>query len=290
MKRLAFLAFVSLLVLPGLIAVVPLAASVGSDDSAAVHTLHPTRVIQGVHDESGPLADAVGVPAERAEEAYEAEREREGEAGNRPTEGEGEGEGEGFPHNLFEGRNTVSSPDAGLQTNLPAGQIPAPLVNFRALDNRRNPDGPTNIRPPDTNADVGPNHIVEVVNQSIGVFDKQGRLAPGFPKAINALFAGFDAGPVCRDTNDGDPVVVYDQLADRWLVSQFAFPAFPNPPYFQCIAVSKTGDPRGAWYRYQFDYPVDRLNDYPKFGVWPDAYYASFNEFTPPNFSFADQA
>src|SRR5205814_1563724 len=83
---------------------------------------------------------------------------------------------------------------------------------------------------------------------------------------------------------NGDPVVRYDHLADRWLMSQLAIPSsflgIPLPPFYQCIAVSATADPTGAYYRYQFEF--DTLNDYPKFGVWPDAYYMTMNQFSAP--------
>ena len=129
------------------------------------------------------------------------------------------------------------------------------------------------VTPPDTNGDVGPNHYVQTVNLSFAVYDKSGTLLLG-PLANNTVWSGF-GGP-CQNTNDGDPIVLYDHLADRWLFSQFA-DVFVGPPFYQCVAVSQTPDPTGAWHRYQFSFPV--LNDYPKFGVWPDAYYMMANLF-----------
>src|SRR5207244_8535844 len=64
-----------------------------------------------------------------------------------------------------------------------------------------------------------------------------------------------------------------------WLLSQFALPNFPQGPFYQCIAVSQTADPTGRYYRYQFLVNKTKLNDYPKFGVWPDGYYMSINQF-----------
>jgi hypothetical protein len=90
------------------------------------------------------------------------------------------------------------------------------------------------------------------------------------------LFSGF-GGPL-RGTDDGDPIVLYDHLADRWLISQFAA---VGPPSHQCIAISQSGDPTGAYHRYDFTMPNNKFNDYPKFGVWPDAYYMSDNQFDP---------
>jgi len=129
--------------------------------------------------------------------------------------------------------------------------------------------------PPDTVGDVGPNHYVQMVNIAFAIYDKQGSLLAG-PSPINSLWTGF-GGP-CETSNNGDPVVRYDHLADRWLMSQFALPA---GNLSECIAVSRTADPvAGGWYLYQFP-SVDQATmtqvfpDYPKLGVWPDAYYMS---------------
>src|SRR5207245_5905717 len=76
--------------------------------------------------------------------------------------------------------------------------------------------------------------------------------------------------------NDGDPVVVYDKTAGRWVVTQFSVSTLP---YLQCVAVSATSDATGAWYRYAFSYGNTQFPDYPKLGVWPDGYYITFNIF-----------
>jgi hypothetical protein len=83
--------------------------------------------------------------------------------------------------------------------------------------------------------------------------------------------------------------VLYDHLADRWMISQFALPNFPFGPFYQCIAVSQTGDPTGAWHRYAFLYSNTKMNDYPKFGVWPDAYYMSANQFNQVSLGWGGQ-
>ncbi len=88
----------------------------------------------------------------------------------------------------------------------------------------------------------------------------------------NALWSGFGGG--CESNNDGDPVVLYDKLANRWVMSQFSVSTLP---YLQCIAVSVTSDATGAWQRYSFQYTY--FDDYPKMGVWADAYYETFNMF-----------
>ncbi|MBI3668017.1 MAG: fibronectin type III domain-containing protein [Acidobacteria bacterium] len=129
--------------------------------------------------------------------------------------------------------------------------------------------------PPDTNMAVGPNHIVQWVNSSIAVFDKNGNLRTGYPKPGNALWSGF-GGP-CETTNDGDPVAQYDAAADRWVMSQLGN-AFTNGPYYYCIAVSTSPDPTGTYNRYAYNFG-SYLNDYPKMGMWSDAYYSSHNRF-----------
>jgi hypothetical protein len=115
-----------------------------------------------------------------------------------------------------------------------------------------------------------------MVNLAFAIWDKNGNQLYG-PFNTNTLWQGF-GGP-CETTNDGDPIVLYDHLADRWMMSQFALPRFPRGPFYQCIAVSQTPDPTLAWHRYEFTISSDKLNDYPKFGVWPDGYYMSINQF-----------
>jgi hypothetical protein len=107
------------------------------------------------------------------------------------------------------------------------------------------------------------------VNRQFAVFDKTGNIVYG-PVSINTLWTGF--GGICESTNQGDPIVIYDQLANRWLITQFA----NNGPGFhqECVAVSTTEDPTGSYYRYAFSFPY--FNDYPKFGLWPDGYYSTY--------------
>lgn len=145
--------------------------------------------------------------------------------------------------------------------------MPTPIVNFEGLA--------TNSIPPDTNGDVGPNHYVQWVNTSFEIFNKSGGLVQG-PTSGNTIWSGF-GGP-CQTTNDGDPIVLYDSMADRWVFSQLGN-VFTSGPYYQCIAVSSTANPTGPYNRYAFIISNTQLNDYPKFGVWPDAYYMSANQF-----------
>ena len=132
------------------------------------------------------------------------------------------------------------------------------------------------VLPPDPNGAVGPGHYVQWVNLSFAVFSKSGVLLYG-PAAGNTLWAGF--GGACEARNDGDPIVLYDRQADRWLMSQLALENDFNGPFWQCVAVSQTGDPTGAYFRYAFKIHDTKLNDYPKLAIWPDGYYLAVNQF-----------
>lgn len=130
--------------------------------------------------------------------------------------------------------------------------------------------GACGVTPPDVIGAVGPSHYVQMTNAGFAVYTKTGSLLVG-PTATKTLFAGF-GGP-CQTNDDGDPAVLYDRLADRWLLSQFSVTG--GPPYFECIAVSTTPDPTGSYHRYAFQFST--FPDYPKLGAWPDAYYMSLN-------------
>ncbi len=135
--------------------------------------------------------------------------------------------------------------------------------------------------PPDTSIAVGTTQVVEWVNSSFAIFNKSTGAAVYGPAAGNTLFAGF--GGACETSNDGDPVVMFDKQAKRWILMQFAVPT--GGPYYQCVAVSKTDDATGAYDRYSFQYTG--FNDYPKGGVWPDGYYVTYNMFVPNTFGGA---
>lgn len=129
--------------------------------------------------------------------------------------------------------------------------------------------------PPDTTGAAGATQYVQWVNTYFAVFDKAtGAIAAGFPKPGNSIWAGFGGG--CQTNNDGDPVVQYDKVANRWVLTQFSV---STTPYLQCVAVSQTSDATGAYNRYAFSYGTSQFNDYPKLGVWPDGYYISYNIF-----------
>lgn len=138
------------------------------------------------------------------------------------------------------------------------------------------------VAPPDTTGDLGPNHYVQWVNLRYAVYtltrDASNNitgfnLVPGFPKNGNVVWQGF--GGRCQTDNDGDPIVQYDQFADRWILTQFAVSA---TPYTQCVAVSTGPDPTGTYYRYSYSFNRD-FNDFPKMGVWRDGYYITYNMF-----------
>jgi hypothetical protein len=132
--------------------------------------------------------------------------------------------------------------------------------------------------PPDTNGAVGATQFVQWVNESFAVFNKSnGAIVPGFPKSGNTLWSGFGGG--CETNNDGDPIAQYDKLASRWVLTQFSV---STTPFLQCVAVSTTSDATGSYHRYAFSQP--NFPDYPKLGVWPDAYYISFNMFSGNTF------
>lgn len=160
--------------------------------------------------------------------------------------------------------------------------IPSPLTNFEGLSNQDNFNTfGFRVNPPDSVGDVGPNHYVEMINLVFAVYSKSGALLLG-PVDTGSLWAGF-AVPDCTDPS-GDPVVLYDQLADRWILSQFTTSGLSDPtkPFWNCVAISTTGDPTGSYYRYAFETGhFQFFPDYPKYGVWTDSYVLTTREFGP---------
>jgi hypothetical protein len=164
--------------------------------------------------------------------------------------------------------------------------IPATRKNFEGLSNVDNFDTfGFRVNPPDPNGEVGKNHYVEMINLVFGVYSKKtGALILG-PVDTGTLWAGF-AIEDCTDPS-GDPIVLYDQFSDRWLLSQFTTRGFDDPalPFYNCVAISTTGDPTGAYYRYAFITQPDTVDggfffpDYPKYGVWRDSYILTTRDF-----------
>jgi hypothetical protein len=180
-------------------------------------------------------------------------------------------------------KDTGYGGDGALQTSvgrpgLAPLAIPGTQANFEGLSQQDNFDAfGFRVNPPDPNGAVGPNHFVEMVNLTFGVFDKTGNMLLG-PTPIGTLWQGFSI-PDCTD-EEGDPVVLYDRLEDRWILSQFAL----RDPYYNCVAVSMTGDPTGAYFRYAFitNEPgngVHAFPDYPKYGNWKKSYVLTSRDF-----------
>ena len=132
--------------------------------------------------------------------------------------------------------------------------------------------------PPDTNGAVGATQYVQWVNAAYAVFDKSTGAPILGPIAGNAIWANLSGG--CATNNDGDPIVQYDKIANSWILTQFSITGANGTsiPYLQCVAVSQTSDATGVYNLYAFGY--SQFPDYPKLGVWPDAYYVTFNMFT----------
>ncbi len=269
----------------------------------------------------GPIRSSAGVPT-RAQRDTEAARERERGKGGvfatrrihpaeiEPTEDEPveshltrarrsfDGDLRDLPYRPPVERDRPERPDPPVQRGViddPNGDTggqprpsvtenaeaaPAPIVNFDGLDRQTWGNG----SPPDTNGDVGPNHYIQTVNTSVGIFNKStGALITAF--TFDTLMAQGNFGNICDTDNFGDPVVLYDTFENRWIITDFAFQLdagdnIVNPPgAFQCFAVSKTADPvAGGWNFYFIPVP-DALHDYEKLGVWPDGIYMSANMF-----------
>ncbi len=162
------------------------------------------------------------------------------------------------------------APDTVVQRIMAPLAMPAPILNFDGIPF---PGVACNCAPPDTDGEVGATQYVQMVNEGFQVFDKTTGASVFGPASIVSVWSGF--GGVCQNNGDGDPIVVYDQLANRWVISQFAGTSVPTD---ECVAVSTSSDATGSWNRYDF-HLGSNFFDYPKLGVWPDAYYMSMNVF-----------
>jgi hypothetical protein len=165
------------------------------------------------------------------------------------------------PEKDFDPPNS-GDPLLALQEAAPAAQpdgFDTPIFNFDG-------QGYTFVNPPDTVGDVGKDHYIQMINSTrVAIYDKN---------TAALVIPTFDLTSLggCA-TGNGDPIVLYDQLADRWFLSEF------GPGNSLCTYISQTPDPTGSYYSYQFNTPS--FPDYPKYGVWPDAYYATTNESSP---------
>jgi hypothetical protein len=175
---------------------------------------------------------------------------------------------------------STNAQDPVVQHRKGTGPISAPIQNF---DGICLPFGPPcnqpsscSCLPPDTNGEVGATQYVQTVNTDFAVYSKTGAvLRTATP--INQLWANTSGE--CKTHNEGDPVVLYDQLAGRWLISQFIAQPASGEQYGECIAVSTSSDATGSYYLYEFLFGPDVFFDYPKLGVWPDGYYMMANQF-----------
>ncbi|HEX8169816.1 MAG TPA: hypothetical protein VF824_04655 [Thermoanaerobaculia bacterium] len=140
--------------------------------------------------------------------------------------------------------------------------------------------------PPDTNGAVGgpvvngqSSQYVQWVNEAFAVYSTASGAVIAGPSLGNTLWAGFPSSSPCRTYNDGDPIVQWDKINQRWIMTQFAVSQGASSGYRQCVAVSKTNDATGAYNLYEFNYTTN-FNDYPKVGVGSDGnYYITYNMF-----------
>jgi hypothetical protein len=167
-------------------------------------------------------------------------------------------------------RAAPSARDTVVQSTAIAAAMPAAIRNFDGIGF---PGVSCNCAPPDTNGEVGATQYVQIVNEGYQVWNKSTGASVLGPVGITTIWSGF--GGVCETAGDGDPVVLYDQLAGRWLVSQFAGAGTPTD---ECIAISTSSDATGAYFRYDFHLGTNFF-DYPHLAVWPDGYYMSDNVF-----------
>ena len=183
------------------------------------------------------------------------------------------GDLEAEPVRVIPSRRNPLGPDQVVQQppSAPARLAPSLIRNFDGVGAGFG-KFVVNSAPPDNNGAVGDTQFVEVVNTDLAVFSKSTAAVILGPVPVNTLFGGFGGG--CESNNDGDPTVVYDRIARRWIVSQFSV---STSPFLQCVAVSRTDDAGGSWFRYSF--PYTDFPDYPKMGVWPDGYYTTYNMF-----------
>lgn len=161
----------------------------------------------------------------------------------------------------FEATALPNGPDEAWQKQMGTTPNPkAPILNF---------SGQTSpYYPPDCNGTVGPNHFMQTINTVYAIYNNTtGALVAG-PTNMNVLFSGV-TGATC---NDGDPLVLYDEQANRWLAVEFSICGSND---YMLVAVSQTSDPTGSWYKYSFD--VADMPDYEKFGIWRDGYYMGTN-------------
>jgi hypothetical protein len=188
----------------------------------------------------------------------------------------------------FLGRIPVNSVEAGQPDSaLQSAELPSQMSVVSGLPNFDGlgigfPGFVLTGAPSDSNLSVGDTQVVEWVNTEFAIFDKAGNTVQGATPG-NALWSGFGGG--CQTNNDGDPIVLFDKMAHRWIFTQFSVSTLPN---LQCFAISTTSDARGPYFRFAYSFGNTFFNDYPKLGVWPDGYFMTFNFFAGNTFVGAD--
>jgi hypothetical protein len=168
--------------------------------------------------------------------------------------------------------------DGALQETAPTSSMPAPLLTFEGPSNEDNfKIFGFRVNPPDPVGDVGPRHYVAMTNLTFAIYSKRGRRIFG-PADTGTLWQGFPIAD-CTDPS-GDPIVLYDEISDRWILTQFTTRAFADAsqPFFNCVAVSQTGNPTGRYFRYAFS-TGKNFPDYPKYGVMPNGLFITTREF-----------
>ncbi len=228
--------------------------SAAAPDASAATSLEPHYTDAVAHDTSPRLSSLTNasVPTSRTESAQE---ERADEAGSAPDNG-------------FAG-------DPAVQSTAPPATIGSTRANFEGLSNQDNFNYyDFRVNPPDPVGDVSRRQYVEMTNLMVDVYDKSGN-AQIPPTPIGALWSGFAVSD-CTDPS-GDPIVLYDQIANRWVLTQFTT---AGPEYFNCVAVSTSSDATGSYNRYAFS-SGENFPDYPKYGVWTDTLTLTTREFGP---------
>lgn len=171
--------------------------------------------------------------------------------------------------------DTRHSPDGALQAGAVPAAMPGPLFTFEGPSNQDNFDiFGFRVNPPDPVGDVGRSQYVAMVNLVYAVYSKTGQLLGG-PFDTGTLWQDFPIED-CTDPS-GDPIVFYDEIANRWVLTQFTT-RDETQQFYLCFAVSTTDDALGSYHLYAFS-TGDAFPDYPKYGLWRDAYVATTREF-----------
>lgn len=179
----------------------------------------------------------------------------------------------------------LPKPVPGLQANGgPDGALQSsPSLTSATVSSLTGFDGPgvsTGLsisgEPSDSNLSVSGTQIFVWVNTSFAIYDKSthNKIFPssGFA-AGNTIWA--NSGTRCATDNSGDPIVLFDKQAQRWLLTQFAV---SKSPYLECVAVSQTSDATGAYNLFTYSFSTN-FPDYTKVGIWTDAAYFTTNLF-----------